>query len=168
MIFLQSPQPILAIANYQLVNYDMDWIKTALDRASQITFGSNFPLAQEMLTGLEHYLKHEYAYETLKIEDLFSKINQFLVQIGMDKISQNLELLSPPLSIDLLRHAQGCFELGFFETLRKEITHLRQRGVEDLFFYHLEEAVRSLNNARRWSPSCKKLSQEIQGFISQF
>lgn len=171
MICLAGNLPVLQVGNHQVVGYDTDWIDEALRRAAIRSDRHDFPFIDDIRDGILHYLEHRCSLRLLPIEDLYERMRSMLNQLGCRAIAKNLKILSPPVTVSLVKSAHQAgngFELLFFSQLREEIQNLRANGVESICFCDIEESAGILKGGRSKSKACARLSSEIVDFLRSY
>lgn len=169
MISYIGKRPALQIGPYQVFDYDTVWLEDALRRAARAANHEDFPLLSEIRCGVELYLENQCALRLLHLEDLFDRIRRMLVKIGFERIAEKLEPLAPPLTVSLVEAARAAgngFELAFFETIRAELSQLREAGAEDIRFTGLRESAMILRGKSKWSRQCAAMLAEITAFLN--
>ncbi len=168
MISFIGNRPALQIGPHQVLDYDTVWLEDALRRAARAADHEDFPLIPEIRNGVELYLENQCALRLLHLEDLFDRMRKMLVKIGCARIADKLEPLAPPLTVSLIEAARSAgngFELAFFETIRAELSQLREAGAEDIRFTGLRESAMILRGKSKWSRQCDGLLAEITAFL---
>lgn len=168
MISFIGNRPALQIGPYQVLDYDTAWLEDALRRAARAADHADFPLIPEIRNGVELYLENQCALRLLHLEDLFERMRKMLVKIGCERIAEKLEPLAPPLTVSLVEAARSAgngFELAFFETIRADLSQLREVGAEDIRFTGLRESTMILRGKSKWTRQCDALLAEIAAFI---
>lgn len=169
MIAFINQRPAIQIGSYQVLDYDTVWLEDAIMRAAKAADHENFPMAEEIRLGVELYLENQCALRLLHLEDLFERVRKMLVKIGCAPIAAELRPLAPPVTVSLVSAATNAgngFELAFFETLRAEITELREAGAEKVHFTGLRESAKILRGESKWNKHCDALLEEIQVFLA--
>lgn len=170
MICLVGNRPVLQVGKHQIVGYGVDWIETALNRASVAADRDDFPFIDDIRDGIIHYLEKKCPLRLLPIEDLFARMRRMLDKIGCSAIGDQLRILTPPVTLSLARTARELpagFELGFFQTLRAEVDALHQLGTEELHFTEIREATLILVGSKRWNPACDAFQRDILDFLEK-
>ena len=169
MISFIGNRPALQIGRHQVIDYDTTWLDAALRRAALAADHENFPFVEEICEGIVQYLETKCSLRLLKLEDLYARLRKMLIKIGCTPIADKLEPLAPPVTVSLVRVAMEAgngFELGFFETLRSELTELRSAGAEEIRFVGVRQSVLILRGAQHWNKGCETLLQEIRAIIA--
>lgn len=168
MISFIGNRPALQIGPYQVLDYDTVWLEDALRRAALAADHEDFPLISEIRNGVELYLENQCALRLLRLEDLFDRMRKMLEKIGCGPIAEKLRPLAPPLTVSLVEAARSAgngFELAFFETIRSELTQLREAGAEEICFTGLRECAMILRGKTKWNRQCETLLVEISAFL---
>lgn len=168
MISFIGNRPALQIGPHQVLDYDTVWLEDALRRAARAADHEDFPLVAEIRNGVELYLENQCSLRLLHLGDLFERMRKMLVKIGCERIAEKLEPLAPPLTVSLVEAARSAgngFELAFFETVRAELSQLREAGAEDIRFTGLRESAMILRGKSKWNRQCNVLLAEISAFL---
>ena len=168
MISYIGNRPAIQIGTHQVFDYDTEWLEDALRRAARAADHEDFPLIPEIRSGVELYLENQCALRLLLLEDLFERMRKMLVKIGCERIAEKLAPLAPPLTVSLVEAARSAgngFELAFFETIRAELSQLREAGAEDIRFTGLRESAMILRGKSKWSRQCEAMLAEITEFL---
>lgn len=169
MISFIGNRPAIKIGRYQVIDYDTAWLDLALKRAALAADHEDFPFITDIRAGIIQYLETKCPLKLLSLEDLFDRMRKMLVKIGCERMAEKLQPLAPPVTISLVKAAMDAgngFELAFFETLRTEISDLRNAGAEEIHFVGLRESSMVLRGAAKWNKQCEALFVEIQAFVS--
>ncbi|MFD2255612.1 hypothetical protein ACFSSA_02905 [Luteolibacter algae] len=169
MISYIGNRPAIQIGPYQVLDYDTLWLEDALRRAAQAADLEDFPLVEEIRSGVELYLENKCPLRLLLLEDLYERVRKMLVKIGCEKIAEKLEPLAPPVTVSLVKAAYDAgngFELGFFKAIRNELSELRNAGAEQVHFTGLRESALILRGREKWNKHCDSLLEEIKSFLT--
>jgi hypothetical protein len=168
VISLIGNRPALQIGRYQVIDYDTEWLDSALHRAALAANHEDFPFVADIRSGIVQYLETRCSLKLLPLDELYDRMRRMLVRIGCAKIAEKLEPLAPPVTVSLVRAAMEAgngFELAFFEMLRSELANLRAAGAEEIRFTGLKESSMILRGATKWNKQCEALLNEIEIFI---
>jgi hypothetical protein len=168
--FIQN-RPALQIANHQVFDYDTAWLDTALERAARAADVENFPFVADIRSGVVRYLETRCPLQLMPIADLYDRMRRMLIKIGCQHIADQLRPLAPPVTVCLHKAAQEAgpgFELGFFESLRRELIRLRAAGVEEIRFAGLHAGAMVLCGVEVWDPCCARLQHEMEAFLDDW
>ena len=168
MISLIGNRPALQIGRYQVLEYDTAWLDDALNRAARAADCDDFPFVEDIRSGIVKYLETKCPLKLLHLDDLYDRMRRMLVKIGCERIADKLEPVAPPVTVSLVRAAMEAgngFELAFFESLRGELSDLRQAGAEEIRFTGLRESAMILRGTDKWNRQCEGLHREIEAFL---
>lgn len=168
MISLIGNRPALQIGRYQVIDYDTEWLDSALHRAALAANHEDFPFVADIRSGIVQYLETKCPLKLLPLDELYDRMRRMLVKIGCEKIAEKLEPLAPPVTVSLVRAAMEAgngFELAFFEMLRSELANLRAAGAEEIRFTGLKESALLLRGTSKWNKQCQSLLTEIEAFL---
>jgi hypothetical protein len=116
-----------------------------------------------------HYFKNDLGRLTVTVGEFAGALEKVLRGFGLqsepaEKDSPDRRILKSDLCQLACESGKG-FELFFFPRLRDE---LRQQLLQDpqvLHFRGLRRCVKQLTGARRWSPRCQSLQDQIVEFL---
>ncbi len=168
MIALIGNRPALQIGRHQVIDYDTEWLDSALHRAARAAEREDFPFVADIRSGIVQYLETKCPLKLLPLDQLYDRMRRMLVKIGCGMIAEKLVPLAPPVTVSLARAATEAgngFELAFFEMLRAELADLRGAGVEEIRFTGLRESAMLLRGADKWNRHCQALLAEIEAFL---
>ncbi len=171
MICFIDNKPILLIGRHQLVGYDTEWLRHALEKAAHKADFPEFPMLEYVLEAIEMYLETDCPLGSLSIESLYEKIRTMLNKAGCPSIANHLSLESPLLKISLKEIASEVgetYELGFFEALVQELKDFERLGVSNISFIHSREAVQLLTASKRWNKRCRSLFSELENYLDPY
>lgn len=171
MICFIGNRPVLQVGPCQVVEYDASWLDEALRRAADAADHPDFPFIGEIRKAVFQYLESGCSLKLLHLEDLYGRMRKMLVKIGCGPIAEKLVPLAPPVTLSLVEPAVAAkdgFELAFFTMLRRDLTELRQTGVEELWLVGLRQCVLTLRGRTQWDRGCEALMAEINAFITDW
>ncbi len=171
MICFIGNRPAIQIGRHQVIDYGTDWLDDALVRAARAADHEDFPFVEDIRSGIMKYLETKCPLRLLMLDDLFDRVRQMLIQIGCQNIADKLEPLAPPVTVSLVQAAMNAgngFELAFFETLRSELSSLREAGAEKFYFTDLKESILILRGTAKWTKGCDALLSEIELFLKNW
>jgi hypothetical protein len=114
-----------------------------------------------------HYFKVELDRETVTIGEFSLALEKVLCHLGYtihagEVIDANIS--QTDLSL-LAREFGDSLELFFFPRLRNELRLRLRQSPRVLHFRGLRGAVKRLAGARRWSPRCEQIEDQIVDFL---
>ena len=127
-------------------------------------------VVQHAATSVFHYFKYDLARQTVSVGEFAEALEKVLRGLGFQVENEQAGGASPMVVADLgrLAHESGdARELLFFPRLRDELrTQLRQ-SPRIVHFRGLRSCVKQLAGARRWSPRCQGLHDQIVDFLRE-
>jgi hypothetical protein len=118
-----------------------------------------------------HYFKHELQRQTVTLGEFSVALEKVLGGFALTaRATRQPAPAAEVLVSDLCRLAQeaeGSCELLFFPRLRDELHHQILQGLKVLRFRRLRDCVKQLAGARRWSPRCQGLKEQIVSYMRQ-
>ncbi|MBK1791462.1 hypothetical protein [Persicirhabdus sediminis] len=168
MICLIGNRPVLQVGRHQVSGYDTEWIRESIITAAELSGRDDFPFADDLHSGILHYLEHNCPLQLLKIEDLHKRIQHMLTRIGHQPMAEVLPRRAPAIEISLRDAAESAgngYELAFFDHLQKEIGELKSYGVSMIEFNDVRHSVMVLRGQEKWNDSCDQLREEILTFL---
>jgi hypothetical protein len=114
-----------------------------------------------------HYFKHDLGQETVSVAEFSGALEKVLRGLGC-----NVHAAEPVENVeaDLARLADesgaGC-ELTFFPKLRGALRTQLKSSPRIVRFHGLRGCVKQLAGARRWSPRCESLQDQIVEYLRQ-
>lgn len=123
---------------------------------------------KEASTAVLHYFKNEEGRDSVTLGEFAEALEKVL--IGFSHESQKAASADERRIVDADLQglvADAAFELTFFSQLRAELrTHL-QLSPQVLRFHGLRQCVLRLANARRWTPRCENLREQIVAYLRE-
>jgi hypothetical protein len=171
VISLIGNRPAIQIGRYQVIDYDTEWLDSALRRAARAADCEDFPFVDDIRSGIVKYLETKCPLKLLPLDELYDRMRRMLIKIGCGNIAENLAPLAPPVTVSLVRAAMEAgngFELAFFEMLRAELRDLRTAGAEEIRFSGLRESAMILRGCPKWNKQCQVLLSEIEAFLGNW
>jgi len=131
------------------------------------------PFDQEFLkhaaSAVFHYFKHDLGRITVTVGEFAGALEKVLRGFGLKAVAQEQSsterrVLNSDLRQLACESGKG-FELFFFPRLRDEVRQHLSHEPEVLHFRGLRSCVKQLTGARRWSPRCQTLHDQIVEFL---
>jgi len=128
-------------------------------------------VVQHAAASVFHYFKHDLARQTVSVGEFAEALEKVLRSLGFQLHNDEpIPTAAQAATADLHRlvHEAGdACELSFFPRLRDELrTQLRQSS-SVVRFQGLRGCVKHLAGARRWSPRCQSLHDQIVTYLRQ-
>jgi hypothetical protein len=115
-----------------------------------------------------HYFKHDLERQSVTVAEFANALEQVLQAVGLKLSSAAAQSSSKMETADLgvlASHCGGGFELAFFPTIRQELSARLARAPSVLRFQGLNECVKELLGAKRWSGRCQALHDQIVDYL---
>ena len=126
-------------------------------------------LLQNAAAAVLHYFKEELGRSTVSMSEFSQALEHILRTFGLMVKLPDTTQKNPRISdLDLRKLAFESgkgFELVFFPRLRDELRKSLQESPGVVRFQGLRSCVKQLVGARRWSPRCERLSDQIVAFL---
>jgi len=169
MIAFIDNKPILKVGNQNIHNYDLDWLERAIDQALEENNADNPMLSETICEAFDEYLTDDLSDISINIEALYEKLSYMLESIGLEYLIESIEIHTPGVTLDLLtyveQHPEG-FELGFIVNLSQDIQALQPFKHRRIDITNQKEAIQNLTGAKRWSPTCQNLSDQVDRWVN--
>jgi hypothetical protein len=169
MITLGKDCLVFMLGNGEMIPFSAEMISVELTGDSARLFEPE--VASNAAKAVFYYFKSELERQYVTAEEFAEAMQKVLHGLKLGD-GTKLDAAEEPavLESDLSQLAQeageGC-ELLFFPRLRNELRqHLRQ-SPRMLHFRGLRACVKHIAGARRWTPRCRELEEQIVGFIRQ-
>lgn len=171
MICISSKLPILQVASYQLSDYDTKWLFRSIQGGFSKVGIEDVSIAQEVYLGVLYYLENDCPWTPLKIENLYTKVENLFKRIGFPHMAGQLPRYSPSINISVseqLEQLDCQIEIALFNSLQKELEVLSSYGAEKVILENIIEAVYTLIPCKKWSKECQLLHDEIFSLQEKF
>ncbi len=135
--------------------------------------------AQQQLDFLEHaaasvlhYFKHELKRKSVSVAEFTNVFETVLRSLGLEVESNQAEVVLPAVPTDndlrlLAAEAGSGGELVFFPRLRNALRVQLRNAPAVIRFIGLHDCAKELSGARRWSPRCESLRQQVVEFLRE-
>ena len=118
-----------------------------------------------------HYFKHDLERQTVTVGEFAEALEKVLCGLGYQvDNSEPTRDAAQPAGADLrrlAREAGGARELSFFPRLRRELRTQLRKSPSVVRFRGLRGCVKHLVAARRWSPRCQDLHDQIVIYLRE-
>lgn len=126
-------------------------------------------MLQHAAASVFHYFKVELARETVAVGEFSSALEKVLVHLGYTLHASEPDADPRTISeadLGLLASENGdSLELFFFPRLRDELRLRLRQSPRVLHFRGLRGCAKRLAGARRWSPRCEIIRDQIVAFL---
>jgi len=120
-------------------------------------------MLQHAAASVFHYFKSELDRETVTVGEFSLALEKVLCHLGYPIHAGES---ARPADLGLLaREAGGSLELFFFPRLRHELRLQLRQSPRVLHFRGLRGCAKQLAGARRWSPRCEQIQDQIVEFL---
>jgi len=164
MISLSQDCLLFELASGESIPFSSEMISIELMGDAATKFDPE--LIQHAAASVFHYFRNDLARETVTVGEFAEALEKVLRGLGF--------YLSPPEAQGaggdlraLARESGDARELVFFPRLRHELRTLLQTSPRLVRFRGLRGCVKHLAGARRWSPSCENLQEQIVGYLRE-
>ena len=124
---------------------------------------------QHAAASVFHYFKHDQARQTVTVAEFAEALEKVLRTLGFKVRPLDAEpgdSLATGADLRLLARESGdACELVFFPRLRDELRTQLQVSPRRVRFRGLRACVKHLAGARRWSPRCDHLQEQIVRYL---
>ena len=118
-----------------------------------------------------HYFKHELGQESVSVAEFAGALEKVLRGLGCSiRPGDTPERVTEEAEADLGRLASESGEgreLTFFPKLRGALRNQLKSSPRFVRFHGLRHCVKRLTGARRWSPRCESLQDQIIEYLRQ-
>jgi hypothetical protein len=124
---------------------------------------------QHAAAAVFHYFRHEQARATVTVAEFAEALERVLRGLGLHVRPAETEIVPAP-GTDLralARESGDARELVFFPRLRREVRSQLAASPRMVRFRGLRGCVKQLAGARRWSPRCDHLREQILGYLRE-
>ncbi len=119
--------------------------------------------------GVLHYFKDDLGQATVTMGEFSKALETALRALGLDaRVVDGAPSAPRVIETDLLKMACDSdkgFELVFFQRLRDELHRHLEQAPQVLRFRSLRGCVKHLAGAKRWSPRCQGLNDQIVDYL---
>jgi hypothetical protein len=166
MIALASECLLFRTPSGESVPLSVDMISFELAGEIAGLFDSEF--VNHAANAVFYYFKHELERQSVSVVEFAGALEKALRGFAFqtDDSTGIREVLESDLSHLAHESGKGC-ELFFFQLLREELRHRLSQGPRVLRFRGLRRCVKQIAGARRWSPRCRQLEDQIVAYLRQ-
>ena len=166
MIWLAGDCLVFKLANGESVPFSPEMISVELVGESAGKFEPD--VIRHAAAAVFHHFKKDLNQETVTIGEFTLALERALRGLGLQVMSAQEQL--PVTRGDLARLATESGpggELYFYPLLRAALRVQMDASARRVHFSGLRPCVKKLTGARRWSPRCDSLSDQIVTFLRQ-
>jgi len=180
MIALAYDCLLFQTSNGESIPFSAEMISVELNGEGIGSFDPEF--LKHAASAVFHYFKHDLGRVTVTVGEFAGALEKVLRGFGLqseadeqngehadnfpteEDISGERRVLKSDLRLLACESGKG-FELFFFPRLRDELRQQLLQSPEVLHFRGLRSCVKQLTGARRWSPRCQSLQDQIVEFL---
>jgi hypothetical protein len=168
VIALRDNFPLVRFQDGSVMNYDRDWLSSAVVRAAESAGYKKWWLTNHVTESISSFLQQDFDENIVTIPRLEKAVQSVLQVIGYSDVARCFQTLPPPVKIslsDLARRAGNGFELVFFELLRARLRDIPDSAAQQVELNDLHACVKLLRGAKVWRSDCAELTGEIVQFV---
>ena len=166
MILLRSDCLVFEMSNGEHIpcsatNVTVELMGSAVDHLDR-------EVVQHAAAAVLHYFREELQRESVTLSEFTTALEMALRGLGLNVVCDAPAKAARVADADLRRlatEAGKVFELGFFVRLREEVRKELHAAPELIRFSGLRGCVKQLVGARRWSPRCERMSDQIVDYL---
>ena len=167
MIALASDCLLFETSSGESVPFSAEMISVELTDEGIGVFDPEF--LKHAASAVFHYFKHDLGRITVTVGEFAGALEKVLRGFGLEsqpatKNDAERRVVNSDLRRLACESGKG-FELFFFPRLRDELRHQLSQEPQVLRFRGLRSCVKQLTGARRWSPRCQTLQDQIVEFL---
>ncbi len=167
MIALASDCLLFETSSGESVPFSAEMISVELTGEGVGSFDPEF--LKHAASAVFHYFKHDLGRITVTVGEFAGALEKVLRGFCLEPEAETKTTAARRVvNSDLRRLACESgkgFELFFFPRLRDELRHQLSQSPQVLRFRGLRSCVKQLTGARRWSPRCQTLQDQIVEFL---
>ncbi len=169
MISLASDCLLFQLSSGESVPFSAEMISVEVMGGAADVFEPEF--VKHAAASVFHYFKHELGRETISVAEFSGALEKVLRGLGFKVYSEDAtapagETVEGDLRLLACESGEGC-ELVFFPRLRDALRTQLRHSPQRIRFHGLRGCVKQLAGARRWSPRCQTLHDQIVGFLRE-
>ena len=169
MIALASDFLLFELTSGERVPFSAEMISVELMGDSGSVLEPEF--VQHAAASVFHYFKHELGQETVSVAEFTGALERVLRGLGCtvsstEPVESSVESTEADLNQLANESGEGC-ELTFFPKLRGALRNQLRSSPRFVRFHGLRRCVKQLAGARRWSPRCESLQEQIVEYLRQ-
>ena len=167
MISLSHDCLLFELASGESIPFSSEMISIELMGDAATKFDTE--LIKHAAASVFHYFRNDLARETVTVGEFAEALEKVLRELGF-YVQPTETPRSGAAGADLrvlARESGDARELVFFPRLRHELRALLQSSPRLVRFRGLRGCVKHLAGARRWSPRCESLRDQIVGYLRE-
>lgn len=166
MIWLAGDCLVFQLANGESVPFSPEMISVELMGETEGKFEPE--VIRHAAAAVFHHFKNDLKRESVTIGEFTQALEQALRGLGLQILSTQEQPVVPRGDLARLARESGPGgELHFYPLLRAALRVQLGESARRVHFRGLRPCVKQLAGARRWSPRCDSLSEQIVTFLRQ-
>jgi hypothetical protein len=171
MIQLSNDCLVFQLSNGESIPCSVE--RFTIELIGEAVAGIDSELIRNAAHAVLHHFRHDLKRTTVTLTEFSEALERVLRSLGLN-VTTTASAAPPPLppgeETDLARLAaqtDGSFELEFFPRLRELMRESLLRSPHLVRFTGLRSCAKRLVGARRWSPRCTVMSDQIVEFLRE-
>jgi len=177
MIWLGSDYLLFEMPGGECVPFSSDAI--AVEIVDETGGELDVNAVKQAANAVYHYFKHELGRQSVTVREFAQAMEKALDGFEISILSTK-SAASPPITgqrvtagvveadlSQIARESGRAFELNFFPRLRDELKSRLRASPAVVRFTGLRNCVKELTGAKRWSPRCRAMEEQIVGYVRQ-
>jgi hypothetical protein len=169
MIALASDYLLFQLDSGESVPFSADMISVEVVGEATDLFEPEF--VRHAAASVFHYFKHELGRQTISVAEFAGALEKVLRGFGFkiqpgEELSPANKTAEGDLRLLACESGDGC-ELAFFPRLRDALRMQLRDSPQLIRFRGLRGCVKHLAGARRWSPRCQTLHDQIVSYLRE-
>ena len=169
MISLASDYLLFQLPSGESVPFSADMISVEVAGGATDVLEPEF--VKHAAASVFHYFKHELGRQTISVAEFSGALEKVLRGLGFQAIfgdgaATAGETVAGDLRLLASESGEGC-ELVFFPRLRDALRMQLRHSPQRVRFHGLRGCVKQLARARRWSPRCQTLHEQIVTYLRE-
>ena len=167
MILLSPDCLLFQMPSGESIPFSAEMISVELGEGAGGLFDQDF--IEHAAASVFHYFKHELGRQTVSVAEFAEAFEGVLLRLGLKLdagrvIAGGTNQAAADLRL-LADEAGSGSELVFFPRLRASVREQVRSSPQLIRFHGLRACVKQLAGARRWSPRCEQLRDQIVDFL---
>jgi hypothetical protein len=154
----------------RLAPFDEQRLALSIQSVAERAGHSDWWLAESVAAAVHAYAVKCRSDHVIPSSEIVEIVVAVLATLGFQKISQAYAGHERSAAIhlnDLAARMGGAFELEFFRQLDHELKAASDHRLSVMEVDGLRACVMQLRGARRWNSGCRKLAEEIVGYVRE-
>jgi hypothetical protein len=168
MISLAADCLVFKLASGERIPFSAEMVSVDFMGESAQTYDPEF--LRHATSAVFHYFKHDLGRQTVSVAEFAEALEKVLHGFSPGKPTA-VQACDGEVAVSdlcrLVRESEGECELFFFPRLREELRQQLLRNPRLVRFEGLRACVKRLTGARRWTPRCQGLEEQIVDFLRE-